>query len=388
MHFVRMAHTFASRDHLVEPGGPAALAVSVERALDPLADDYAELFAASEAGAFEHPLWLGAFYRRLAPARDASPVVVTGRDARGALQFVLPLILRRVSGIVLLESHDLGVSDYAAPVVRRGFVPPENLRSRIASVLPRHDILRIRPVREGDVPQWAAFFDAAARKLDFCAHATALAPSYEAWRAGAYSDSFARYLERKKKRFRKAPGASVRLLTEPEDIAAAIGSIQKGRAGRFEGDLIQDDRVRDFYADVAANGAPQGLARTYAIALDGEDIGHAFGLTHAGRFHYLLIACDYERHGKHSPGLILYDAMIADWIAAGGDVFDFTIGDEPFKADFGTRPTAIYELRASASLRGRIAQAAFDARERLRRARTASGGTDGANKDGGGSDAS
>ena len=148
--------------------------------------------------------------------------------------------------------------------------------------------------------------------------------------------------------------------------------MQALRAGRFEGDMIQQDFVRDVYAEVAVEGAATGFARTYSLMLGKDAVGHVFGLTHGGRFHYLLIGCDYEAHGRHSPGLILYDAIIAGWIADGGDAFDFTIGDEGFKKDFGTEPTAMFELATAPTWRGRLARAAFDARDRLRQSRSGS----------------
>jgi CelD/BcsL family acetyltransferase involved in cellulose biosynthesis len=337
--------------------------------------DFADLFAMSGASAFQHPIWLDAFYRHLAPIRGAEPVIVTGRAASGQLQVVLPMIRRRKSGVWLLEATDLGVSDYAAPVVRNGFMPTEVTRAAIAAALPPHDIMRIRPVRAEHVAKWQSLLDLTARDVDFSAHATDLPASHATWRAQAVEPGFARYLDKKRKRFFKASDARLKLLAEPAEIAAAIGAIQSDRKGRFAGDPIQENFVRDFYAEVATTGSAAGLARTYALMLDGEAIGHVFGLTHGGRFYYLLIGCDYERHGRHSPGLILYDTMIEDWIATGGTVFDFTIGDEAFKADFGTVPTAMFELVQVPTWRGRLASAAFHARAELRRLREARRGT-------------
>lgn len=345
--------------------------VAIEPDFDFGSDEFAGLFEQSSASAFQHPLWLAAFYRRLAPARNAEPAIVAGRDADGQLQFVLPLIRRRKSGVWLLESNDLGVSDYAAPVVRADFAPTDSTRAAIAAALPAHDIIRIRPVRAEHVDPWRSLLALDARQLDFSAHATDLPANYSEWRARALEPSFSRYLDKKKKRFFKLDGARLQLLSDPSRIAAAVDSIQADRKGRFTGDPIQEDFVRHFYADVATTGATAGLARTYALMLGDEAIGHVFGLTHAGRFHYLLIGCDYERHGRHSPGLILYDTMIEDWIAAGGNVFDFTIGDEAFKKDFATVPTPMFELVRIPTWRGRLARAAFDARAELRRLREA-----------------
>nr|WP_246591349.1 GNAT family N-acetyltransferase [Aminobacter anthyllidis] len=177
-------------------------------------------------------------------------------------------------------------------------------------------------------------------------------------------------LDRKKKRFLKQEGAQLRLLREPGEIRAGIAQLARLRAGRFDSDLIQGAEVEQFYADVAATGAATGFARTYVIAIAGETIGYAFGIAVAGRFNYLLIGCDYDAHGRHSPGLVLYDSMIEDWMANNGKVFDFTIGDEPFKHQFGTTATPMFLVGENATWRGRLGAAAFAAREQLRRLRT------------------
>lgn len=349
-------------------GGRAEARLSVARQddFDFRSAEYARLFAASTATAFQHPLWLDRFYAQLAPRRGAARIVVTVRDANGVLRAVLPLILRRKSGILLLEATDLGVSDYAAPVIDRDLRATPDLSEAVADALPAHDILRIRPIRDEHVSEWQFLVAGEAVRLYFSAHAVRLAPEFAAWRAGALDGSFARMLDRKKKRFLKSEGARVRLLAEPGEIGRAIATLATRRTGRFSGDPIQQDFVRGFYASIASDGAAAALARTYAIELEGEAIGHAFGLTHNGRFDYLLIGCDYENYGRHSPGLILYDAMIEDWIANGGKVFDFTIGDEPFKQDFGTQATPMFALTHNATWRGRLASAAFATREHLR----------------------
>ena len=246
----------------------------------------------------------------------------------------------------------------------------DSLAPAIAAALPSFDVLRLKPARLEHASRWEQFFDVTPEALDFSAHATGLVPDYGQWRAQAYDPSFAKYLDRKKKRFARE-GGRLQLRTSPLSIRQAIGAMQTLRAGRFERDMIQQDVVRDFYAEVAVEGAAAGFARTYALLLGDQTAGYVFGLTHRGRFHYLLIGCDYETYGRHSPGLILYDAIIADWIAAGGDVFDFTIGDESFKRDFGTEPTAMFELAKAPTWRGRLARAAYDARDQLRRRRSA-----------------
>jgi CelD/BcsL family acetyltransferase involved in cellulose biosynthesis len=344
------------------------IVVDVHTGFDLVAGEYAQLYHRSGATPFQHPLWLDRFYALLAPYREAEPLVVTVRDAdNDELRLVLPLIRRQKTAVTLLETTDLGVSDYAVPVVEDGWTIPADLPDRVRAVLPPHDLLRIRPVRAETVDTWRACLGGEVEALDFSAHEVALSADFGAWRKQTLKPDFARYLDRRKKRFLKESGAGLSLLTEREDITRAIAKLRERRAGRFEGDPIQEAAVAGFYTAVAVEGAATGLARTYALTLGDEEIGHVFGITGKGRFHYLLIGCDYERHGRHSPGLIAYDLIIEDWIQAGGCVFDFTIGDERFKRDFGTRATAMFMLRAAPTWRGRLARAAWNTREQLRR---------------------
>ncbi|MER0238337.1 GNAT family N-acetyltransferase [Fulvimarina sp. MAC8] len=344
--------------------------VRLESSLDFTSEDYAGLFSASNATAFQHPVWLTEFYGKLAAARGASPIIVTGRDAGGRLLFMLPMILRRIRGFRLLEANDLGVSDYCAPVIRtdaRGtLIAQANLRSAIAAALPAHDLLRIRNCRAATADDWQLFFAEPFRDHDFSAHAAELGRDYESWRSTALPDSFRKQLDRKKRRFFKAGEVSIEQLTDPTAIREAITAFASLRNGRFAGDMIQWPAVEEFYADIAVAGCASGFARTYKMSFDGEPVAYLFGLCHAGRFNYLLIGGDYDRFGRHSPGLVFYDELIREWIAEGGSVFDFTIGDEAFKADFGTKPTRMVTLETPGSSFGRLALAARAARQRVR----------------------
>ena len=338
------------------------LAVGLEPDFDFLSDEYRALFEASAATPFQHPAWLDAFYRTMLAPHDAEKLVVTGRDsADGTLLFLLPLLRRRRSGVVLIEAANLGVGDYAHPVVapalRRG-----DFVSAVSTALPPYDILNIRPIRDESRGLWRAFLPGRSRTLDYSAHAAGLSAPFVAWRGKALDGSFARYLDRKKKRFLKS--GKVELVRMDSDFRAGIDLIAAIRAGRFEDDILQNAYAREFYADVAANG--QEVARIYRLMLDGADVAQAFGLVLDGRFYYLLIGADYERFGKHSPGLVLYDLLIENWIEEGGTVFDFTIGDVAFKRDFGTTPTPMHALVDTATLKGRLALSAFDAVRGLR----------------------
>lgn len=357
---------FDALDH--EPHAAArrsgAPRIACEPAFDFESAEYRALFEASDTDVFRHPLWLSALYRRLAPHRGATPVVVTVRAGTGRLLALLPMTLRRKGGVRLLEAAHLGVSDYAAPVIRedwrealQGFDPAAGT----SAALPAHDVLRIEPVRPERLADWASFFPARPRALPFSAHAAAPTSPYAAWRAENLTASTRRMLDRRRKRFAKE-GAVTLTRLPPQEAEQAIALLRRLREGRFAGDPIQDPAVEGFYAEIAERGSADGFVRLYRLAQDGVPVGTVFAPTHRGRLYYLLIGCDYAGFGRHSPGLVMFDMMMEDWAEAGGTVFDFTIGDEPFKADFGTRATPMHAIVEPRTLRGRLGLLALEGR--------------------------
>jgi CelD/BcsL family acetyltransferase involved in cellulose biosynthesis len=346
--------------------GARGHAAAFEPAFDFGGSDYGRFFRSAVATAFQHPVWLTAFQRILAPARDAVAGALTLRDDDGVLLAVLPVTLRRTGGIRLLEAADLGVCDYCAPAVDASCgMDGAALGAAMAAALPGHDVLRIRNIR----PEHAAFFEAlsgaTAHAAGFSAHATRLAASLPEWKAASLAPGFAKSFDRKLRKFAELPGTGIGIVAGPDDAAAAISTLADLRAGRFSGDMIAMPAICAFYQHVAREGAAAGFARTFHLSIASETIGVLFGIAHGGRFNYLLIGCDYANHGRLSPGMVLYDHAIGASIAAGDAVFDFTIGDEPFKRDLGTAPTPMVSIESAQNLAGRAALMALGLRARL-----------------------
>ncbi len=316
--------------------------IKLENKFDFAAAEYADVFSRARASAFQSPVWLNNFYQKMPQSFGASPCIVTFRE-NGVLRGVVPMISRQKMGMRLLESADLGVSDYAAPVLdkelRRQLGSECTLRKRFEDVLGQYDILRIKPVREEHVGCWQVLFPVDAMNLNFSAHGVDVAAPFDEWRTANIDPKLNGQIKRKGKRWKKQHDVHLARLTDPQDVKTAIGELTRLREGRFENDPIQTDTVQNFYADVAADGANTDAAETWQVTSDGKPVGVVFGLTHKGRFLYLLIGADYDKAGRHSPGLQLYTWLIEDWIARGGNNFDFTIGDEAFKHQFGTTAT-------------------------------------------------
>ena len=325
----------------------AAIDVHATVSFDFGSDAYRRLHTRAGRSAFADPDWLIPLYAILAPALDVMPLVVEGRDADGELAFVVPLVRRTIDGETRIEFASLGVTDYVAPLValdRRAAIRADrDLAGRFRDAIGAEPVL-IRRVRDDALCLWEGFIGAEPQMLAMGAHAIVFGTPYREWRRASFGTRRAAELDRKARRL--ADLGPVRLdIVEGEEARAALLAAQAFRRGRFSSDPLQQGHGFDFYAPVATEGARSGLARTYRLSVGGAVAAVVFGLIEAGRFLYLLLGADYEHFGRCSPGMVALDLVMADWAAGGGTEFDFTIGDEPFKTDFGAMRTPLHALR-------------------------------------------
>ena len=125
-------------------------------------------------------------------------------------------------------------------------------------------------------------------------------------------------------------------------IVDALLEAQMLRRNRFENDPLQFQHGLQFYCEVAIRGDLSGMSRTFVLAHEGRTVAILFGLVDGGRFRYILLACDYARYSRFSPGLLIFERAIAHWAQTGGDMFDFTIGDEPYKDEIGCAKSPLF----------------------------------------------
>jgi CelD/BcsL family acetyltransferase involved in cellulose biosynthesis len=299
-------------------------------------DEYRALFLRSRCSPFQHPDWLSPFYRILAPAHRAEPLVVVGRRAdSGALAIVVPLVRRRSGSGVAIEYAFLDVSDYAASVIDQAIMAAgdDSLARGFLRALGRFDCLEIAPIRDDDLAAWRMLLAVEPVALGFGAHHL------------QRPDSPRRSAELARKARRLAEQGPLTLdVVGPDSIREVMEAARRFRHGRFARDPMQSAASFEFYVEAATRGERSGLARTYRLSCGTDLVAMLFGLAHGRRFHYLVLACDYPKYGRCSPGMIVFDRAMAHWFEGGGEIFDFTIGDEAFKAGLGCARTPMYRI--------------------------------------------
>jgi CelD/BcsL family acetyltransferase involved in cellulose biosynthesis len=336
-------------------------AVAVEDDFDFASPEYAALYRASSATAFQHPAWLAELYGRLTAANDAVPLIVVVRHAADrSLAAVLPLVRRRYGMLNVVEFADLRVSDYAAVVAdARTFtaiVAGGRTRRQILRAIGSHDVLRIGKLMDGALPINRLFGIARSRPMRTNSYAVPLEADFGNWRERHLDRSYAKELAKKLRQLERKGAVQFAQVTDDTELRTTFEAMKAFRRDRFElnggGELLQVPAYFEFYLAVARR---QGLARTYRLTVDGRIVATALGLAHKGAFLVILSGFTQTEFKNKSLGSLLFEQIARDCIAHGEAVLDFTIGDEPYKRTFGAQPSPMWQMSRAGSALGLVA---------------------------------
>lgn len=185
---------------------------------------------------------------------------------------------------------------------------------------------------------------AAARLLGlrFFAEEEMPAPALDAGEGGAALRAAAgkESLVRREKWFRREGKLDVLHLRAAKEVLPRLDAFFAQHVERWAGtdspSLFLDERQRGFYRRLAGALGATGALRFTALEWNGEPIAFHFGFRHRGAFLWYKPSFAI-RHAKRSPGEVLLRALLLAAADEGARVFDFGIGDEPFKARFANR---------------------------------------------------
>lgn len=350
--------------------------IEFERAgrFDFRSEEYERLFARSSATAFQHPIWLDRVYARLVSQSDAEPIILTGRRNKdNRLIFVLPLVRRRSGLLETVEYADMGVSDYNAPIVDRcleakiGGSP--SLDGELRAAIYPAMLGRIQKMRGDTLAGLGLEHNVRYAFMGFHAHEVRLHGPFSAWRKDAFSQSFSRFLDKKRKALAKKGAVEFKELDDAGSIRSAFATLRSFRKTRWADDLLKKEHYFDFYTDVAVQGKRAGLARTQMLTCGGRPVALLFGLAHAGQFQLLLVGFNIDEFRNFSVGKLIMESSIEDAIGRGETIYDFTIGDEAYKAEFGTRAMPMYTAWLGSRPAAALARTACGALSQLKLAK-------------------
>lgn len=308
---------------------------------------YLDLFEETDCSAFCSPLWLSNFYEKLAAPPGAEPVIVQIYD-KDDLLAVLPLIRRRHLFFNMIEFADLGLSDYCDfPASTRLDVSVELTKSVLRAISP-YDFVSLRKIKRPDIGKFNILGPHTITQSPFHSYASTLARPFSEWRKQSCSESFQYFLDRKLRLLQRHGDVKLTAVTKRVGIEAAFDSMKAFRATRFDtmgiADPLQKPDALSFYKSIGVQGAAEGSAITYALSLGDRLIAVIFGLIHQRTFSFLLMGFDFESYRNYSIGLLTIERTISARVDEDDVCFDFMIGEQPYKKDFGSTATEIFSI--------------------------------------------
>lgn len=340
--------------------------------------DCRELEARGHCSAFQTIAWLRPFYGQLAPALGLEPLFlrVSHRDASQPLM-LWPLVRDRRLGLSMLSFADAGISDYNAPLVVREGLPPATWSRALQALRRQGHVLRLDKLqtRLGGPPSpLLAAMGTAAAELSFGSWAVDLPRTFEDYERVALSAAFTKDLAMRWRRLQRKGNVRFELARTPDARRRAFEALVRQRARRFaetgRDDILGRAEFRRCY-EMAAVEEPGETVRLFTLAVDETVVAVMLAIDHEGTRHMVMPSFEAGEWKNCSPGNLLISMSIRDAIEAGLSRYDFTIGDETYKAGFGatrqpmhggllplsfTGACAVHGVRLARALRQRLAR--------------------------------
>jgi CelD/BcsL family acetyltransferase involved in cellulose biosynthesis len=340
-----------------------AVDISITDRLEDVEADWDRLEQTGLLTPFQRRGWLGPWYRHVAPAFGATPLFAIARDREtGEPVMLLPLCRRFDGSHDVIEFADLGVSDYNAPVIGHRAMSDADLADLWAAMrhsLPRADLIRMDKMPERiDGRRNPLVATGGVHRIGMSAWGVDLPADRAAFDSERLGASFLKEMRKKHRRI-EGRGAVNFLVPETADEALDMfATLAEMRAARFaelgRHNVLGTPACRTFYDEVVRHSWGTGLAYVAALDVGDERVATLFGLRGRGSFHLLMSTFTGEKWKSCSPGNVLIDRAITAMIGEGLRYFDFTIGDEAYKRDFGASELALYGGAAHLSLSGLV----------------------------------
>jgi CelD/BcsL family acetyltransferase involved in cellulose biosynthesis len=357
--------------------GLSGIHIAIHEDLAGLEADWRAFERVADGTVFQTFGFLAAWERHVGRLTGVRPVIVAGRDAGGALLFLLPLALRETRAARVLEWLGADLCDYNAPLLAPGFsVPFAGLWEEIARRLKAHPHLRYDLVKLTKMPERIGERPNPMLGLGVTAHPsgaylTRLEAPWDRFYAAKRSSATRRRDRTKRKRLSELGEVRFVNAVDEADILAALDTLmaQKARAfGRMGvGNLFDNPGYREFYRALATDARTKEIAHVSRLDVGAVPAAVNLGLIHRGCYYHMLASYGDGDAARFGPGAAHLHDLMRHAIDHGCNVFDFTVGDEPYKRDWCDTELMLYDRIAAASPRGALVAAPMRAGQRFKR---------------------
>ena len=343
------------------------LSFSIHTRLDNVEDEWRRFEEIAECTAFQTFAWLAAWYRHIGKHDNAVPIIVVGRFADGRTAFILPLAVELRRSLRRLCWLGQELCDYNAPLLARDFaqrVTPGRflvLWRELAQRLRSDRALRYDWIEFEKMPQTVGvqinpFMNLGVMANANSAHITRLGDDWETFYRAKRSSATRRRDRTKRKRMSEFGEIRFETAAAPRDLRRTLDTLweQKKRifAHKGIGDIFARPGYREFFADFASNPASRHLAHVSRVEIGTMCAAANFGIVFGDCYYHVLSSYSDDELARYGPGALHLRELLAYAVKRGLRLFDFTIGDEHYKAEWADLRLKLYDYSVAATWRG------------------------------------
>lgn len=326
--------------------------------------------------------WLAIWQKHIGARKKTIPAIVTGRDGGGRLLFILQLAVETQGLARRLTWLGSELCDYNAPLLAPDFSGhsganqfPTLWRDILALLRSdrrfQFDFVDLQKMPEAVGGQRNPFLDLPRSPHPSGAYVATLGSAWEQFYAAKRSASTRKRERRQFKHLAEFGKVGFVNLQDIDEIACAVEVLieQKRRSLTRMGveDLFARPGYRDFYREIAVNPGTRALAHVSRLDVGQTVAAVSLGLTFRDCYYLVLSSYHDGEFSRFGPGRAHLHELLRHAIDNGYRLFDFTVGDEPYKRDWSDTEVRLHDHLAAATMRGRAMAALTAAFRRTKR---------------------
>lgn len=307
----------------------------------------------SDNTAFQSFDWLKHWYDNVGGVLNCQACLVVVECPVGKPIMLLPLGIEKRQGVACLIWLGGSVSDYHGPLLSAEFsekYTPEFFQTMWQAMkvcLPVYDAILFEKMPQVIGRQANPFVSLPCIPTASNAHFTQLGTDFNGFLKAKRSSKSIGTEKRKHRRLQEQGNVEFVIASNPEQIKRFLHNMiaQKTRSYIEMGvaNLFDSKEMCGFFNAISARCCPLGFVHLSALMLDDRIIATHWGLVYKKRFYHLYPTYEQSELTKFAPGGLLMWHLFEWCIANGVEVYDFTIGDEPYKDQWCDQELNLYD---------------------------------------------
>ena len=349
--------------------------VSIASSVDDVRATWRHLQSSGQAYGFQSLEWIDAWSGTMGASAGLEPRIVLVEAPPGTPVMLLPLAVSRGRFLNRLVWLGGALADYQGPVLGPRFADSavplrfKEIWQDVCARLPEVHTIVLDKLPATIGSERNPFAQLAWQRHSSAAHFTELTADYDTFIAARRSAKSLASDRRKERHLSKSGDLRFVVADSPEVRRELLAELfrQKSAGYRALGvaDLFAESAYRDFVTRLATDSPSRILL--CALTVGDRVVATCFSLVYNGRLYYLLPAYERNELSRFGPGNALLYRMFRWCFDNGVRVFDFTLGDEPYKRFWSDHTLELYDLVHGIGLLGRCDAACLRLARRMKR---------------------